>query len=143
MLTPGESAFSSQIMEQEKYALKKKLNSIEIEYENKIQELQADLQAVREKLNVHFEINRENDTENSRLIEELTRQNQRLTEELKIVSKVKNYCLLLITPYCPRSHRVDLESRITVGEGNSISEGTIPCPKDELHRPHRTIGGAS
>lgn len=70
------------MLEQEKYALHKKLNSIEIEYENKIHELQTDLHSVREKLNVHFEINKQNEAENSQIIEELTEQNQRLTNEL-------------------------------------------------------------
>lgn len=69
-------------MEQEKYALRKKLNSIEVEYENKVIELQADLTVLREKLSSHLEISKQNEAENSRIIDELTEQNQRLTSEL-------------------------------------------------------------
>lgn len=73
--------------EQEKYALRKRLNSIEIEYENKIHDLQSDVGAAREKLNVHLEISKQNEAENSRIIGELTEQNTRLTNELKKTSQ--------------------------------------------------------
>lgn len=75
-----------QLLEQEKYALRKKLNTIEIEYENRIHDLQVDLQATKENLTNHFELNRQHENENGRIITELTEQNRRLTSELKEVN---------------------------------------------------------
>ncbi|KAI2795663.1 coiled-coil domain containing protein 64 [Blomia tropicalis] len=77
-----EYTHNLELLEQEKYALRKKLNSIEVEYENKVIELQADLTVLREKLSSHLEISKQNEAENSRIIDELTEQNQRLTSEL-------------------------------------------------------------
>ncbi|KPM07427.1 Bicaudal D-related-like protein [Sarcoptes scabiei] len=79
----GDDDAEKLLLEQEKYALRKKLNSIEIEYENKIHDLQADLKSARENLQTRFEINKQNDLENNRLITELSEQNRRLTSELK------------------------------------------------------------
>ena len=74
-----------QLLEQEKYALRKRLNTIEIEYENKVHDLHSELNGTRAKLNVHLEISKQNEAESSRIIGELTEQNQRLTNELKKV----------------------------------------------------------
>lgn len=76
--------------------MRKRLNSIEIEYENKIHDLQSDVGAAREKLNVHLEISKQNEAENSRIIGELTEQNARLTNELKKVFSTSEKLLLLI-----------------------------------------------
>lgn len=72
-------------MEQEKYALKKKLNSIEIEYENKLHDLQSDLETAKENLRQHVDINKQSELETNRMIDELSEQNRRLTAELKEV----------------------------------------------------------
>lgn len=81
-----------QILEQEKYALRKKLNTIEIEYENKMHELQTDLQSARTRLSTIIEGSKQNEQEQAKLIDELTQQNQRLTVELK---RVRNMMILI------------------------------------------------
>lgn len=70
-------------MEQEKYALRKKLNSIEIEYENKLHDLHSDLETANENLRTHVDISKQSELETNRMIAELSEQNRRLTTELK------------------------------------------------------------
>ena len=73
------------LLEQEKYALRKKLNSIEIEYENKLHDLHSDLETANENLRTHVDISKQSELETNRMIAELSEQNRRLTTELKEV----------------------------------------------------------
>ncbi|OTF81193.1 hypothetical protein BLA29_007609 [Euroglyphus maynei] len=73
------------LLEQEKYALRKKLNSIEIEYENKLHDLHTDLETTKENYRQHIDISKQSELEMNRMITELSEQNRRLTNELKEV----------------------------------------------------------
>lgn len=74
-------------LEQEKYHLKRRLESAQEEYELRVGELQADLQRLQASLDEHGNTQRQSEREKSLLISTLSEQNQRLTAQLKEGSK--------------------------------------------------------
>jgi coiled-coil domain-containing protein 64 len=77
---------SNQMLEQEKHGLRRKLDTLEGEYESRVLELQTDLEQVRHKLIEQQGSLRQTELEKGRLLQELIEQNHRLTAELKQVS---------------------------------------------------------
>lgn len=75
-----------QQLEQEKYALKRKLDSIEAEYESKMMELQTDIKALKLEVDEKNQAVMYSEKERVSLVGELSEQNQRLTDQLKNVS---------------------------------------------------------
>lgn len=78
--------FNFQILEQEKHGLRRRLDTLESEYESRIQELQTDLTNAKKQLEDHQNNVRNSEQDKSRMIQELMEQNHRLTQELKEVS---------------------------------------------------------
>ena len=74
-------------MEQEKYHLRRRLESAQEEYDLRVAELQHDLQSLQAQLGDHNASQRQQDKEKSMLITTLSEQNQRLTAQLKERSK--------------------------------------------------------
>ena len=70
-------------MEQEKHRLRQQLQLLEDEYEQRILELQTDIDSLSEKLSNTDSSCRLQDRERSNLVAQLTEQNQRLTSELQ------------------------------------------------------------
>jgi len=77
--------FSKQLeyLEQEKYRLRQQLRLMEDEYEQRILELQSDIDTLKSKLADTDTNSRLQDRERSNLVAQLTEQNQRLTSELQ------------------------------------------------------------
>lgn len=73
-------------MEQEKHALRRKLDNLEGEYEGRVSEYQADLTALKKELNDQQNILKQYEREKGKMVQELMEQNHRLTTELKQVS---------------------------------------------------------
>lgn len=72
-------------MEQEKYGLKRRLDTLEGEYESKTAELTTDLNNIKKELFLQQTLSKETEHENSKIVQELVEQNHRLTNELKQV----------------------------------------------------------
>ena len=72
-----------QYLEQEKYRLRQQLRLMEDEYEQRILELQSDIDTLKSKLADTDTNSRLQDRERSNLVAQLTEQNQRLTSELQ------------------------------------------------------------
>lgn len=73
-------------LEQEKHALRRKLDAVEGEYESKVLELQSDILLLRKELEQQQQSMGMVEKEKSMIMDELTEQNQRLTTQLKQVS---------------------------------------------------------
>uniref|UniRef100_T1L062 Uncharacterized protein n=1 Tax=Tetranychus urticae TaxID=32264 RepID=T1L062_TETUR len=73
-------------LEQEKYALRRKLDNLEGEYEGRVSEYQADLTALKKELNDQQTTLKQYEREKGKMVQELMEQNHRLTTELKQVS---------------------------------------------------------
>ncbi|CAG2121617.1 unnamed protein product, partial [Medioppia subpectinata] len=71
------------ILEQEKYGFRRKLESLEGEYDGRLTELQTDLKNARQELETQQMYLRQTESEKSKIIQELIEQNHRLTNELK------------------------------------------------------------
>ena len=72
-----------QYLEQEKHRLRQQLRLMEDEYEQRILELQSDIDTLKSKLADTDTNSRLQDRERSNLVAQLTEQNQRLTSELQ------------------------------------------------------------
>ena len=70
-------------LEQEKHRLRQQLRLMEDEYEQRILELQSDIDTLKSKLADTDTNSRLQDRERSNLVAQLTEQNQRLTSELQ------------------------------------------------------------
>ena len=77
---------SLQELEQEKYHLRRRLESAQEEYEQKVNELHHDISQLQAQLDDHSTTTRQSEKEKSLLITTLSEQNQRLTTQLKEVS---------------------------------------------------------
>jgi len=84
-----EFSHKLEALEQEKYLLRKKLESAEEEYDIRVAELQADINNLRQILQDTEKGNRLQEKEKSGLITQLTEQNQRLTQQLKDSTRVE------------------------------------------------------
>ena len=73
-----------QYLEQEKHRLRQQLRLMEDEYEQRILELQSDIDTLKSKLSDTDTNSRVTDRERSNLVAQLTEQNQRLTSELQV-----------------------------------------------------------
>ncbi|CAG2160348.1 unnamed protein product [Oppiella nova] len=78
-----EYSHKLEILEQEKYGFRRKLESLEGEYEGRIAELQTDLKNARQESETQHMYLRQTEGEKSKIIQELIEQNHRLTNELK------------------------------------------------------------
>ena len=78
---------SLQELEQEKYHLRRRLESAQEEYEQKVNELHHDISQLQAQLDDHSTTTRQSEKEKSLLITTLSEQNQRLTTQLKEVSR--------------------------------------------------------
>jgi chromosome segregation ATPase len=74
---------SSQVLEQEKYQLRRKLDAAFTDYEIRVSELQADISELQKSLEEQQRLMKQADREHSMITNELTEQNQRLTAQLK------------------------------------------------------------
>ena len=72
-----------QMVEQDRHLLKRKLTSIESEYELKVLELQNDISELNNKLSAKDNLLKQTEREKSALVEDLNIQNTRLTSQLK------------------------------------------------------------
>ena len=72
-----------QYLEQEKHRLRQQLQLMEDEYEQRILELQSDIDTLKSKLSDSDISSRFHDREKSTLVAQLAEQNQRLTSELQ------------------------------------------------------------
>ncbi|TRY70489.1 hypothetical protein TCAL_10105 [Tigriopus californicus] len=84
-ISPSPSLF--QQLEQDRYRLKLQIEVMEEEYEQRISDLQTDLNKIRAALQEAEHHHRTTERERSGLIGQLTEQNQRLTSELKEAGK--------------------------------------------------------
>ncbi|GFX42803.1 bicaudal D-related protein homolog [Trichonephila clavipes] len=71
------------ILEQEKHALRRKLDSVVGDYDSRILELQSDIEELRKELEEQNALQKTAEKEKGRLLQELTEQNHRLTAQLK------------------------------------------------------------
>ncbi|XP_054167914.1 bicaudal D-related protein homolog isoform X2 [Oppia nitens] len=71
------------ILEQEKYGLRRKLETLEGDYDGRLSELQTDLKCVRQELESQQQYTKQIESEKNKIIQELIEQNHRLTNELK------------------------------------------------------------
>ncbi|GFQ88039.1 BICD family-like cargo adapter 1 [Trichonephila clavata] len=78
-----EYSHKLELLEQEKHALRRKLDVLESEYDSRVSELQSDLNQLQKELALQNTTYRTNEKEKGQLLEELTEQNHRLTSELK------------------------------------------------------------
>lgn len=83
--------FLWQLLEQEKHALKRKLDIIEGEYESRIMELQSDIKKLCHEIDQNQGLVKSTDKERSNIIKELTDQNMRLTTQLKQVTRPPHF----------------------------------------------------
>jgi len=90
-------SFFFQELEQEKYLLRRRLETAQEEYEQKVAELQQDVSTLQAQLSDHASVQRQTEKEKSLLITTLTEQNQRLTTQLKEVSFINIDLITLIT----------------------------------------------
>lgn len=72
-------------MEQEKHGLRRKLDSLEGDYESRISELQCDLNKAKKELSIQQSLIKQIEQEKTKIVQELVEQNHRLTNELKQV----------------------------------------------------------
>ena len=79
--------FSAQQLEQEKHRLKRELEVMEEEYEQRISDLQADLAEVRSRIAEAEVSTRSTDRERQGIVSSLSDQNQRLTTELQAAGR--------------------------------------------------------
>ncbi|XP_064618779.1 BICD family-like cargo adapter 1 isoform X2 [Lineus longissimus] len=70
-------------LQQEKYGLRLRVETVEGEYENTVKELQTDIALLRKQYDDQEMSTRMADRERHQMVQELTKQNERLTEELK------------------------------------------------------------
>ncbi|XP_076344563.1 bicaudal D-related protein homolog isoform X1 [Tachypleus tridentatus] len=76
-----------ELLEQEKHALRRKLDSVEREYDSRVGELQADITELRKELEGHEVSLKSTEKEKSKMVLELQEQNHRLTLALKQANK--------------------------------------------------------
>ena len=72
-------------MEQEKHGLRRKLDSLEGDYESRISELQCDLNKAKKELSIQQSLIKQIEQEKTKIVQELVEQNHRLTNQLKQV----------------------------------------------------------
>ena len=92
------SFFSGQELEQERHALRLRLESLEAEYENTVKELQDDVSQLRQELHEQQQQLTAGDKDKVNMIRELTQQNERLTDQ---VQKVRSFNLPWICKIFP------------------------------------------
>ena len=76
-----------QLLEQEKYQMKRKYEAAISDYDIRVAELQSDINELKQSLEDQQRLMKQSDREKTLLINELTEQNQRLTSQLKEASK--------------------------------------------------------
>ncbi|KAK2726186.1 bicaudal D-related protein homolog isoform X1 [Artemia franciscana] len=87
-----------ELLEQEKYGIRRRLDAVESELESRVNELQGDLQETKLQNAEKIESLKRLERQKQSLIVELTEQNQRLTNQLKEASKnEENLCQQLQT----------------------------------------------
>lgn len=72
-------------MEQDKHGLRRRLDTMESEYDSRIQELQADLVNAQKELTEHQNSIKQTEKDKATLLQELVEQNHRLTRQLREV----------------------------------------------------------
>jgi len=72
-----------QVLEQEKYQLRRKLDAALTDYEIRVSELQADIAELQKSLEEQQRLMKQADREHALIANELNEQNQRLTAQLK------------------------------------------------------------
>ncbi|GIY29916.1 bicaudal D-related [Caerostris extrusa] len=77
------------ILEQEKHALRRKLDSVVGDYDSRILELQSDIEELRKELEEQNNLQRTTEKEKAQLLQELTEQNHRLTAQLKQTARTE------------------------------------------------------
>ncbi|RWS30098.1 bicaudal D-related protein-like protein [Leptotrombidium deliense] len=85
-----EYSHKLEILEQEKYALRRKLDCANAEFESRTAEMQSDLYSLRKELEEKHVVLRQTEKDKTDLIRELMEQNHRLTSELKQASESEN-----------------------------------------------------
>ncbi|XP_013772574.1 bicaudal D-related protein homolog [Limulus polyphemus] len=78
-----------EFLEQEKHALRRKLDSVESEYDARVAELQADITELRKELEGHEVSLKSTEREKCKVVQELQEQNHRLTLALKQATKTE------------------------------------------------------
>lgn len=84
------------VLEQEKHGLRRKLDTLEGEYEGRISEYQSDLGALRKDLTEQQSLLKSYEREKAKMVQELMEQNHRLTNELKQVIHFSPYSKSLL-----------------------------------------------
>lgn len=74
---------NDQVLEQEKYQLRRRLDAALTDYEIRVSELQTDISELQKSLEEQQRLMKQADREHTVIINELTEQNQRLTAQLK------------------------------------------------------------
>ncbi|KAG8193467.1 hypothetical protein JTE90_023719 [Oedothorax gibbosus] len=85
-----EYSHKLELLEQEKHALRRKLDVLEGEYDSRVSELQGDLGRLQSEVTEAAAAHRLQDKERSQMVEELTEQNHRLTAQLKQASRTED-----------------------------------------------------
>ncbi|XP_055937107.1 bicaudal D-related protein homolog [Argiope bruennichi] len=85
-----EYSHKLELLEQEKHALRRKLDVLESEYDSRVAELQGDLAQLQKDLALQTSAYKSYEKEKGQLLEELTEQNHRLTAELKQASRTED-----------------------------------------------------
>ncbi|OXA52806.1 bicaudal D-related protein homolog [Folsomia candida] len=76
-----------EVLEQEKYQLRRKLDAAITDYEIRVGELQADVAELQKSLEEQQRLMKQSDRDHTLILNELTEQNQRLTTQLKEATK--------------------------------------------------------
>lgn len=117
-------------MEQEKYGLRRKLDSLEGEYESRVSELQTDLKTIKKELEIQQNYSKQTETEKNKIIQELIEQNHRLTKELKQVRFFNCFIHLLIKIIIFKLNNTVNRNGDFTGESAANTSGPIQCPSD-------------
>lgn len=122
-----------QALEQEKHALRRKLDSVSGESDGRLSELQADLAQARQQLAEQQALLRSLDRERGAVVHEMADQNQRLAQELKAARRAEDQAA---SQY--RSLREQLSLRRSslddhVSQLEGLREEVSTCPWGRRH----------
>ena len=123
-------------LEQEKHALRRKLDNLEGEYEGRVSEYQADLTALKKELNDQQNTLKQYEREKGKMVQELMEQNHRLTTELKQASEseeqLSNQLLSLREQFNAR--RSNLNDHVAQMEGLREEINLLSKRKSDLEK---------
>jgi len=125
-----------EILEQEKYQLKRQLQIAEEEYDQRICDLQADIVQLKETIDKHSIHHKKSERHSSQLVTDLTEQNQRLTSQLRMAGEnekeLRNHINQMKTQFNVR--RTSIQEHFGFVESLREEISSVMGKKDELEK---------